>query len=187
MVGAENKHTFKIFISITNHGELLPIQAIHKGQNEKSLPSLTSQSQFKLEKAGFLFELSKMATYWSTITTMQNFVNVTLAPYFDSMWEKLRLANDQMAWWLIDCWSIHHSQEFLGWMALKHSLTIIIFIPTGLTGLFQPCDVSLEHIFMDSLKKSAHKDVVHEVLDQLKAGCTVHDIKIDTGIKVLRD
>jgi hypothetical protein len=28
---------------------------------------------------------SKMATYWSTIATMQNFVNVMLAPYFDDV------------------------------------------------------------------------------------------------------
>lgn len=41
-VGDEEKRAIMIFPSVTNHGKLLPIQAIHKGQNEKSLPSLTS-------------------------------------------------------------------------------------------------------------------------------------------------
>lgn len=186
-VGAEEKRAFTIFPSVTNHGKLLPIQAIHKGQNEKSLPSLNSRSRFESENAGFLFELSKTATYWSTIATMQNFVNVTLAPYFDNMRKDLGLAHDQIALWLIDCWSVHRSKEFLDWMASKHPLIAVMFIPAGLTGLFQPCDVGLQRIFKHSLKKSAHEDVVREVLNQLKAGRAVQNIKIDTGIKVLRD
>ena len=186
-VGAEEKRAFTIFPSVTNHGKLLPIQAIHKGQNDKSLPSLNSRSRNESEKAGFLFELSKTATYWPTIATMQNFVNVTLAPYFDDVRNELGLASDQMALWLIDCWSVHRSKEFLDWMASMHPLIIVIFIPAGLTGLFQPCDVGLQRIFKHSLKKSAHEDVVREVLSQLQAGRAVQDIKIDTGIKVLRD
>jgi hypothetical protein len=186
-VGAEEKRALTIFPSVTNHGTLLPIQAIHKGKNHKSLPSPTARSRYESEKARFLFELSKTTTYWSTIATMQNFVNVTLAPYFDNIRKGLELDQDQMALWLIDCWSVHRSKEFLDWMALKHPLIIVIFIPAGMTGLFQPCDVGLQRIFKHSLKKSAHEDVVHEVLSQLKAGRPVQDVKLDTGIKVLRD
>jgi hypothetical protein len=118
---------------------------------------------------------------------MQNFVNVMLAPYFDNIREELRLDRDQMALWLIYCWSVHRSKEFLEWMASEHPQIIVIFIPTGMTGSFQPCDVGLQRIFKHSLKKSAHEDVVHEVLSQLKAGRPVEDIKLDTGIKLLRD
>lgn len=186
-VGAEEKHALTIFPSVTNHGRLLPIQAIYKGQNHKLLPSPTAQSQYESDKAGFFFELSKTTMYWSTIAIMQNFVNVMLAPYFDNMWKELGLEQDQMALWLIDCWSVHCSKEFLDWMALNHAFIIVIFIPAGMTGLFQPCDVGLQHIFKHSLKKSAHEDVVHEVLRQLEAGCPVYEVKLDTGIKILWD
>jgi hypothetical protein len=186
-VGVEEKRAITILPSVTNHGLLLPIQAIHKGQNPKSLPSPTARSRYESEKAGFLFELSKTSTYWSTIATMQNFVNVTLAPYFGSIREELGLDQDQMALWLIDCWSVHRSKEFLEWMASKHPTIIVLFIPAGMTGLFQPCDVGLQRIFKHSLKKSAHEDVVREVLSQLESGCPVQDVKLDTGIKLLRD
>ncbi|KAF8220356.1 hypothetical protein L208DRAFT_1334261 [Tricholoma matsutake] len=118
---------------------------------------------------------------------MQNFVNITLAPYFDNIQKDLGLDQDQMALWLIDCWSVHRSKEFLDWMALKHAFIIVIFIPAGMTGLFQPCNVGLQRIFKHSLKKSAHEDVVREVLSQLKAGCPVRDVKLDTGTKILWD
>ena len=186
-VGAEEKRALTIFPSVTNDGKLLPIQAIHKGQSGKSLPSPTARSRYKSDQAGFLFEVSKTTTYWSTIATMQNFVNVTLAPYFDNVRKDLGLDQDHMALWLIDCWSVHRSKEFLDWMASKHPLIIVIFIPAGMTGLFQPCDVGLQRIFKHSLKISAHEDVVSKVLGQLQAGLPVQDIKVDTGIKILRD
>ena len=143
-VGSEEKRAITILPSVTNDGKLLPIQAIYKGLNSKSLPSPAARSQYESEKAGFLFELSKTATYWSTIATMKNFVNMTLAPYFDSVREELGLDWDQMALWLIDCWSVHRSKEFLEWMASKHPLIIVIFVPAGMTGSFQPCDVGLQ-------------------------------------------
>jgi hypothetical protein len=186
-VGSEEKRAITILPSVTNDGKLLPIQAIYKGLNPKSLPSPAARSRYESEKAGFLFELSKTATYWSTIATMKNFVNMTLAPYFDSVREELGLDRDQMALWLIDCWSVHRSKEFLEWMASKHPLIIVIFVPAGMTGSFQPCDVGLQRIFKHSLKKSAHEDVVREALGQLEAGHPVQDVKLDTGIKILRD
>jgi hypothetical protein len=72
-------------------------------------------------------------------------------------------------------------------MAEQHVTIIIIFVPAGLTGLFQPCDVGFQRLFKHSLKLSAHNDTVQEVLTQLKNGIQVDDIKIDTTLKVLRD
>jgi hypothetical protein len=43
---------------------------------------------------------------------------------------------DQCSICPIDCWSVHHSAEFLDWMWDAHCTIIVIFIPAGCTGLF---------------------------------------------------
>ena len=116
---------------------------------------------------------------------MQNFVNKILAPYFSLFKQKLGLPLSHCVLWLINCWSVHHSEEFLLWMATFHLTIIIIFVPTGCTGLFQACDVGLQRLLKHSLKVSAHEDVIAEVLEQLKQGNDVTDVKIDTTLGVL--
>lgn len=72
-------------------------------------------------------------------------------------------------------------------MAANHETIIILFVPAGCTGLFQPCDVGFQRIFKHSLKILAHNDIVNGVLLQLKQGIPVSNVKIDTTLKVLRD
>ena len=72
-------------------------------------------------------------------------------------------------------------------MAANHPYIIILFVPAGCTGLFQPCDVGLQRVFKHSLKVSAHADVVQEVLGQLQQGIPISDVKSDTTLGVLRD
>ncbi len=186
-VGSEEKRAITVLASVTNDGVLLPFQTIHKGASSLSLPRKTSRSMAESVASGFLFESLHTKTYWSTQATMQNFVNKILAPYFDLIKQKLGLPLSQCALWLIDCWSVHRSEEFLLWMATFHPTIIIIFVPAGCTGLFQPCDVGLQRLLKLSLKVSAHEDVVAEVLGQLKQGNDVTDVKIDTTLAVLRN
>lgn len=68
-----------------------------------------------------------------------------------------------------------------------HPFIIVIFVPAGCTGLLQPCDVGIQLPVKHSIKRSAHEDVVNEVLKQLEAGNTAAKVTIDTKIKVLRD
>jgi hypothetical protein len=68
----------------------------------------------------------------------------------------------------------------------KHHMAIIVnFVPARMTGLFQPCDVGFQRIFKLLLKKSAHKDVIEEVLAKLEAGTAAEGIIIDAHIKLL--
>jgi hypothetical protein len=64
---------------------------------------------------------------------------------------------------------------------------IVIFVPAGMTGLFQPCDVGFQHILKLSLKKSGHEDVVQEVLQELQNGKSAQEISVNTKVRVLRD
>ncbi len=119
-LGAEEKRAVTVLTSLTNDGHLLPFQTVYKGSSNLSLPKKNSRSMAEARAAGFLFESSHTSTYWSTQATMQNFVNNVLAPYFAAVKLQLGLPLIQCVLWLIDCWSVHRSEEFLSWMAIEH-------------------------------------------------------------------
>ncbi|KAF5381325.1 hypothetical protein D9615_008430 [Tricholomella constricta] len=186
-VGSEEKRAITVMVSIANDGTLLPFQAIYKGSTNGSLPSCNSRSMKAALDAGFLFEPSKTSTYWSTQETMKSFVNNILVPHYDRVIKRDNLRPDQRRLWQIDCWSVHRSDEFLNWMAAKHPLIIVHFVPVRMTGLFQPSDVGFQRAFKHSLKRSAHEDVVEETLAKLKTGMKPIEIVLDTKVKTLRD
>jgi hypothetical protein len=86
---------------------------------------------------------------------MRALVDNIIAPYFDKTKVELKLASTQSSIWKIDCWSVHKSQEFLGWMKKAHPTIIIIFVPGGCTGMFQPLDVSIQRVMKLSMKLTA--------------------------------
>lgn len=186
-VGQEEKRAITVLVSVTNSGTLLPFQTIYKGSTNACTPAPISPGYSESIAAGFLFEPSKTSTYWSTIGTMKAFVNKTLVPYFEETKKTLGLPEDQRSLWFIDCWSVHRSDEFLDWMAKTHPNIIIQFVPARMTGLFQPCDVGIQRIFKHSTRKSAHEDVVQEVLTKLKAGQSPETLSVDAGVKTLRN
>jgi hypothetical protein len=53
--------------------------------------------------------------------------------------------------WLLDCWSIHKSNEFLDWMKKNHSNTLVIFVLGNCTNVLQPTygilQCPLKHVF----------------------------------------
>lgn len=187
VIGSEEKRAITVLVSVTNDGVLLPYQSIHSGMTARSLPASDCPCMKESLDAGHLFESSMTKTYWSTPKTMQNFVNRTLAPYFDAVKAELGLPADQHSIWLIDCWSVHRSRKFQSWIFQNHPTIIVIFVPAGLTGLWQPCDVGIQKAFKHSLKQSCHNDIVQEVLDQLTAGAVADNVFVDAAVGVLRD
>jgi hypothetical protein len=45
---------------------------------------------------------------------------------------------------------------------------ILDFVPAGCTGVWQACDVGIQHIFKYSLKRLYHEDVVDAILKQIE-------------------
>jgi hypothetical protein len=183
-VGQEEKRAFTLVPSIAADGTLLPMQAIYAGQSSRSLPNPSSPGYDEAIDFGFRMRPSLTLTYWSTHETMHDLVDNIIAPYFDRTKEELGLPPSQCSIWKIDCWSVHKSDEFVTWMKKNHNSIIIIFVPGGCTGVWQPLDVGIQRILKLSLKRSAHHDVVKEVSDQISAR---EDIKLDTTIGTLSD
>ncbi|KAF8991657.1 hypothetical protein BDQ17DRAFT_1432923 [Cyathus striatus] len=133
MVGAEDKHAFTTFVNIAANGTLLPFQAIYQGHTVCSVPLLTARQMDNAINHGFLFEMSKTNTYWSTQGTMKSYVKNVLTPYFADTRRKLGLPPDQVVIWIIDCWLVHQSAEFQDWMHIHYPHIIILYVPAAPT------------------------------------------------------
>lgn len=186
-MGMDEKRAFTLVPSISASGELLPIQTIFHGQTTASCPSPQARRYTEADQRGFKFEPSLTHTYWSTQATMKSLVNDIIAPYFDAKKTELGLPPSQCSLWMIDCWSVHKSEEFRDWMKKAHQSIIISFVPGNLTGLAQPLDVGIQRVLKQSMKRSAHKDIVDETLAHLDSGTPLGMFKLDTTLGTLRD
>ncbi|KAG6805135.1 hypothetical protein H0H92_000563, partial [Tricholoma furcatifolium] len=85
-------------------------------------------------------------------------------------------------------------------MKENHPTIIVIFVPGGCTGVWQPLDVGIQRYLKLSIKRSAHRDIVQEIYDSLSTpdGSSGDDsesesrdsdtkIHLDTSIPTLRD
>jgi len=184
-VGQEEKRAFTLVPSISASGVLLPMQAVYGGKTMKSCPSPNAALYDEAGSLKFRMLPSKSGNYWSTQKTMEDLVNNIIAPYFKATKAELGLNNDQLSIWKIDCWSVHKSDQFLSWMRINHPNIYVSFVPGGCTGVWQPLDVGIQRIMKLSMRRSAHRDVVKEVQDQLAKG--IADITVDTTVGTLRD
>lgn len=124
------------------------------------------------------------STYWSTQETMQDLVNDIIAPYFETAKEELGLPPAQSSIWKIDCWSVHKSREFMDLMRKYHKNIIVIFVHGGCTGVWPPLDIGIQCVMKPGMKRSAHREIVKEVSDQIAAG---QELRLDTTLPTLRD
>lgn len=114
-MGMDEKRAFTLVPSISATGELLPMQTIFHGKTSVSCPSKSARRYKEAERLGFKFEPSCSGTYWSTQATMKLLVDDIIAPYFNRKKAELGLSTSQCSLWLIDCWSVHKSEEFRNW------------------------------------------------------------------------
>jgi hypothetical protein len=184
-VGQEEKRAFTLVPSISASGVVLPMQAVFMGKTQQSCPSRNAPLYAEAQKLGFRMLPSKTSTYWSTQETMKDLVNDIIAPYFERTKTALNLPSEQCSIWKIDCWSVHKSVEFMDWMKKNHANIIVIFVPGGCTGIWQPLDVGVQRVMKLSIKRSAHRHIVDEVSAQFASG--TKDIKLDVTLGTLRD
>lgn len=187
-VGIDEKRAFTLVPSISASGKLLPFQAIYHGATPASCPDRKSPFYAEAEQLGFRLEPSKSDTYWSTIATMKSLVDDIIAPYFERKKNELGIEDpdNQYSIWKIDCWSVHKSEEFLTWMKTTHPQILVIFVPGNCTCVFQPLDVGIQRVLKQSIKCSAHSDIVTEVTGQL-ADPDVKEVRLDVTVKTLRN
>jgi hypothetical protein len=110
-LGMNKKQVFMLVPSISASSELLLMQTIFHSQTNASCPSMGAHHYTEAEGLGFKFEPS-LHTYWSLQATMKSLMNEIIALHFNTKKEKLALLPSQCTLWMIDCWSVHNSEEF---------------------------------------------------------------------------
>ncbi|KAF8631364.1 hypothetical protein AX17_005130 [Amanita inopinata Kibby_2008] len=185
--GQDEKCAFTLVPSISASGELLPFQAVFHGKTPLSCPSRDAPGMDEADKLGFKFVFSGNMSYWSTQETMKKLVNEIIAPYFDRKKKELGLPKMQNSLWKIDCWSVHKSAEFRDWMKKNHENIILLFIPGGCTGVWQPLDVGIQQVLKLSLRRSAHRNIVAEVTTHLEGANSEELIALDVKLGTLRN
>jgi hypothetical protein len=186
-VGQEEKRAFMLVPSGSASGILLPTQSVFQGRTTHFCPSSKAARYDEAIALGYIMIPSKTSTYWSNHDMMHQLVDNIIAAYFEATKRELGLPPSQMSIWKIDCWSVHKSKEFLAWMKEHHPTITILFIPGGCTGLWQPLDVGIQRLLKLSMKRSAHRDLVEEATQQIKADKATHEIRLDTTMRTLRN
>jgi hypothetical protein len=186
-VGQEEKRAFTLVPSILASGELLLMQGVFGGKTSASCPSPNAKRYEEALDLGYAMVPSRTGTYWSNHDTMHQLVDEIIAPYFEAKKKELDLPSTQISIWKIDCWSVHKSKEFLAWMKENHENIVVLFVPGGCTGVWQPLDVGIQRLMKLSIKRAAHRDIVDEAAGQIQAGLPPHEIKLNTTLPVLRD
>lgn len=136
------------------NGFMLPLQIIFEGKTELSLPR---DAALKKRMANIGHHLALSDNHWSSQKTMREYFAKILKPYIDRTIKEMNvqvdLPADQHAVVLLDCWSVHTSDEFRTHIKEHYPNIHLLYIPGGTTGLFQPADVAINRPFKHHFKK----------------------------------
>jgi hypothetical protein len=71
---------------------------------------------------------------------------------------------------LLDCWSVHKSDEFRGWLTKEHPRIHIVFVPANCTSKLQLADVALQRPFKSCITKNFNQWAAEAIAAQIRAG-----------------
>ena len=183
VVGKDEKRGFTVVVGISMSGVVLPFQAIYAGFTPRSLPTPAASDYHQAtEVLKFRFE-SGGTNHWSTLSTMQSYVQHILVPYF----EEHKKDHDQICVWQIDCWSVHRSEEFRHWLKNTYPWIRVHYVPANCTGLFQPCDVGIQRVLKLAIRRSALQDIITNTMEQLDEGIEPRMVTFDKGLPIVRN
>ncbi|KAJ7281126.1 hypothetical protein C8J57DRAFT_1027584, partial [Mycena rebaudengoi] len=87
----------------------------------------------------------------------------------------------------IDIYPVHIGEEFRTFVFDEYPFIILIFVPGGCTGVFQPADVGLQCIAKHILKQDSLSYLVDFFTAQTSKGIAPADIKFPNSLPVLRN
>ncbi|KAL3686716.1 hypothetical protein R1sor_013025 [Riccia sorocarpa] len=183
IAGAGDKRQISLLLGMSASGELLPGQTIFKGKTNAVVPSCSSA--LLLRRLGW--QLTHTSNHWSSVETMQDWVDLILVPYFKTVCVNLGLdSSQQKAELLLDCFSVHRSEEFRGWMAKNHPHICMLFVPANCTSRLQPSDVGLQRSFKCTVHRQFSKATVSGMVEKLQMSVAPQDIAVETSSPILR-
>jgi len=186
VANGDDKRGYTAMLASVASGKMLPLQVIYGGAEGslRALPNVLCRATAVAK--GFVF--GQTPTHWSSQGSMRKYIIGVIDPYVKSVIKASngQLPVDQKAVLLIDCWSVHKSEEFLSWMKEEYPHLIILFVPGGTTSKFQPADTGLNRPFKAVVKAAYHLWYAQDVGQQLQ-GHAVGEVKVGTAVGVMRD
>jgi hypothetical protein len=186
VANGDDKRGYTAVLASAASGKMLPLQVIYGGAEGslRALPNVLCRATVAAK--GFVF--AQTPTHWSSQGSMRKYIIGMIDPYVRSVIKASngQLPVDQKAVLLIDCWSVHKSEEFLSWMKEEYPHLIILFVPRGTTNKFQPTNTSLNRPFKAVVKVAHHLWYAQDVGQQLQ-GHAVGEIKVGTAVGVMCD
>ncbi|KAJ7247701.1 hypothetical protein C8J57DRAFT_1240641 [Mycena rebaudengoi] len=143
-------------------------QAVWAGKTDGSLPKANAEKMEDAIERGFNFSSAKSKKKGIIASNPD-------------------LDNDQQMICFIDIYPVHTGEEFRTNVFDEHPYIILIFVPGGCTGLFQPADVSLQRVAKHILKQDSLNYLVDVFQSQSKAGVAPKDVKFPSSLPVLCD
>ncbi len=72
--------------------------------------------------------------------------------------------------WLLNCWSVHKSQDFFNWIKQKHPNILVVFIPTNYINVLSLIDIILHCPLKYVFKMEFNKWTVGTTKEQIENG-----------------
>ncbi len=129
-LGKDNKRQITCTVSSATSGDLLPFQLIFQGKT--TVVVLKDLGAVAARVKGW--HLTMSSNHWSNQQTMREFVDQVIMSWHAKQCEELgRASSSQHYIWNIDCWKVHISEEFKGWLKENHLLLHLVFVPANYT------------------------------------------------------
>jgi hypothetical protein len=74
------------------------------------------------------WDLTYNENHWSNFDIAKHFAENVMVPNHQVQIELMGLQTHQKLVWLLDCWNVHKSQEFLDWIKEKHPNILVVFV-----------------------------------------------------------
>lgn len=164
VVGAEDKRQITACVAASLRGDLLPLQLIFQGKTARCLPASTAAS------VAARADITCSENHWSTQETMQRWILQVLLPHSERMISMHHLDANAHILLLLDCWAVHKSAEFRGWLQKEHPRIHLVFVPANCTSKLQLADVALQRPFKSSITQSFNHWAAAVVAEQISRG-----------------
>jgi hypothetical protein len=186
IVGQEEKRQITAVVASTLAGDLLPLQLIFKGQdtNKKQQKAVPTLRDVDIKRTRG-WHLTQTANHWSSLDSMQDYIRYIIRPWVDAKGRELGIINPHCVL-LLDCWSVHKSEEFRAWIARAYPFYHLVFVPAGCTGKAQPADVILQRPFKAGIVNEFTRWMTMEIHLMVKGGARASEVRVNTGMPTLK-
>ena len=175
LVGKGKKKQITGTFSVTKSGLFLPMQVIYEGTTSRCHPRIEFPDGFNITHS---------ANHWSNEEKAIEHLQEIIFPYLEKKKEELGLPDDQKALLIYDVFKGQKTDKVLKMIEDNHCVSV--YVPPNLTHIFQVLDLTINGNAKQFLNKKFSDWYSGQVTKQLSDGVNICDVKIATGLTVMK-